>query len=208
MYKVTLHFTGASMFRATPIQEIIEFCDNDDNSSYRIYSTMYKAFHNRDIIKEIALFLENVDPSTFSKRIESNSLDIYTNDENFYLNFATKFDKVVTHRFEPDTNNIDKLSNEVILTKRYPHNRYKYRVYLFPHKLKGDKEQKTKYINWIKSQNGKITCSPAVENWFMTTDWNWDRRYVLVEDESTLLMLKLRDSNVMGKVYNYILSDK
>jgi hypothetical protein len=42
----------------------------------------------------------------------------------------------------------------------------------------------------------------------MKTEWNWDRRYVLVEDEGTLLMLKLRNPEVMGSVYNYVLSDK
>jgi hypothetical protein len=42
----------------------------------------------------------------------------------------------------------------------------------------------------------------------MKTDWNWDRRYVLVEDEGTLLLMKLKNSEVVGTVYNYVIVDK
>jgi hypothetical protein len=31
---------------------------------------------------------------------------------------------------------------------------------------------------------------------------------VLVEDEGTLLMMKLRNSDVVGTVYNYVVTDK
>jgi hypothetical protein len=50
--------------------------------------------------------------------------------------------------------------------------------------------------------------SEAVKTWFIHTDWNWDRRYILVDEESTLLMLKLRNSDFMGKIYEYVIVDK
>ena len=74
--------------------------------------------------------------------------------------------------------------------------------------MKKDKTSKRRFVDWLKSQDPRITCSDAVEKWFMNTEWNWDRRYVLVEDEKTLLMLKLRNSEVVGRIYNYVLSDK
>jgi hypothetical protein len=74
--------------------------------------------------------------------------------------------------------------------------------------MKGDKAGKQQYLEWVKRQTPRITCTPAIEKWFLTTDWNWDRRYVLVEDESTLLMLKLRNAEVMGRIYNFVVSDK
>jgi hypothetical protein len=77
-----------------------------------------------------------------------------------------------------------------------------------PHKMAKDREGKQKYLAWLKSQAPRITCTPAIERWFLTTDWNWDRRYVLVEDESTLLMMKLRGADVVGRVYNFIVCDK
>lgn len=208
LYKITLNLQGASLFRSMTLDEIIEFCNKGDATEYRPYSYHYKAFFNKEIIKDVVEFLKSIDKSIYTNRIENNRIDFYTNDEQFYSAFSTTFDQLVEHRFEPDLENINKLSSEVILSKKYPHDRYRYRVYLLPHKLKGDKEAKTRYINWIKLQGEKITFSTAVEKWFLTTDWNWDRRYVLVEDEHTLLMLKLRESTVMGKVYNYVLSDK
>lgn len=208
LYKITLNLTGAALFRSMSLDDILEFCDKKDASEFHHYSFYYKAFYNKDNIKRITEFLKTVDSTIYSKRIESRIIDFYTNDQDFYNSFSQNFDDLITHRFEPDLTSIDKLNSEVILSKKYPHDKYRFRVYLLPHKLRGDKESKLRYINWIKSQNGKITCSDAVEKWFINTDWNWDRRYVLVEDEQTLLMLKLRDSNVMGRVYNYVLSDK
>jgi hypothetical protein len=63
-------------------------------------------------------------------------------------------------------------------------------------------------LDWVESQNGKITISPALKDWFISTNWNWDRRYVLVEDEKTLLMLKLKNSDAVGSIYDYVISDK
>jgi hypothetical protein len=69
-------------------------------------------------------------------------------------------------------------------------------------------EAKQKFLDWLIIQSPKITCTSAVQSWFMKTDWNWDRRYVLVEDEGTLLLMKLKNSEVVGTVYNYVIVDK
>jgi hypothetical protein len=115
----------------------------------------------------------------------------------------------MTHRFEPSAAAAELLEQpQTIVAAKLPHNKYHYKVYLLPHKLAGDKESKKKYVEWLKGQTPRITCTPAVERWFIKTDWNWDRRYVLVEDEHTLLMLNLRNSEVVGRVYNYVISDK
>jgi hypothetical protein len=50
--------------------------------------------------------------------------------------------------------------------------------------------------------------SDTVKNWFIKTDWNWDRRYVLVEDDQTLFMMQLRSAEVIGKVHEYQILDK
>jgi len=50
--------------------------------------------------------------------------------------------------------------------------------------------------------------SKAVKTWFIRTEWNWDRRYILVEDEQTLFMMKLRSAEVVGKTHEYQLVDK
>jgi hypothetical protein len=134
---------------------------------------------------------------------------LYTNDRVFFNNVSTNLSTLATQAFEPDEANIDLLENAgAIIGKKLPHDRYRYRVYLQPHKLANDNVSKKKFIDWIKGQQPRITCTTSVENWFMKTNWNWDRRYVLVEDEQTLLMLKIRNSDVVGKIYNYQVADK
>lgn len=209
LYKVTLRLEGCFLFRNKSIAEIQNFCNEKDPKELR-YSIWNKAYNNREQILDVCALLETFDKTAYSTRIENNFIDFYSNNETLYNQLSIKFENILKHRFEPDKETVDMLSDSkhCISVKKLPKGRYNYRVYLLPHKMSGDKEGKQKYISWLKSQNSKITCTEAVEKWFMHTDWNWDRRYVLVEDEQTLLMMKLRNSEVVGRIYNFIISDK
>jgi hypothetical protein len=209
LYKVSLHLNGCAIFRQKTLDYIKSFCQGAYPED-RPYSLLAKAYKEKENIMTLANFLESYDSKLWSKRIESSRIDFYTNDIGFYNKLSIDFKDILIHRFEPDPTSIDQLnvSPSTVVVKKLPHNKYQYRAYLLPHKMAGDKEGKQKYINWLKTQEDRITCTPAVEKWFMTTEWNWDRRYILVEDESTLLMLKLRNSEVVGRIYNYVVSDK
>jgi len=189
------------------LSEVERYCDKCGENSYR-HSIETKVFHNKEQIAELSKFLLNYDPSIWSKRIENSNIDFYTNDSKFYNDISNQYKDFVNLRFEPDVNSNILDQPQVIVGKKLPHNKYQFRVYLLPHKLAGDTEEKEKFINWMKTQNSKIRLTDTVIKWFMHTDWNWDRRYILVEDEPTLLMLKLRNSSVVGRIYNYVISDK
>jgi hypothetical protein len=208
IYKVSLQIKGSSIFRTHSLDDIKEFClaPSPEKPNYSLHA---RAWQNRDQILELTEFLLTQKSTIWTKRIENVFMDFYTNDRNFYEELSLKFESAMLHRFEPNLETLDLLDQpQTILAAKLPHNRYHYKVYLLPHKMAGDKESKKKYVDWLKSQDPRITCTPAVQKWFIKTDWNWDRRYVLVEDEHTLLMLKLRNSEVVGRVYNYIISDK
>lgn len=207
LYKVTLTLQGAGIFRDTPLQSVIDFC-NETTNEYAVYSFRGRAASNRPMIKEVATFLQTFPDDLWSTRIESDQIDFYSNNKAFYDAVANTFTSEILHRFEPlgDTNDLLESAGTVVV-KKLPHNKYQYRVYLLPHKMANDNEGKTKYIEWLKQQD-RITCTPAIQEWFYKTNWNWDRRYVLVEDEQTLLMLKLRNSEVVGRVYKFVIPDK
>ena len=208
-YKISLRVEGASGFRVYSPQQLKDICQGN-NGSLWVAPHLEKVLEsNKELIIKLSSFLENKPIDSWSKRVERKCLDIYTNDEEMFRDLASLFEEETIQRFEPDKEAISQLENNgTIVGKRLPHNKYRYRVYLLPHKLAFDKPAKEKYLSWLKSQSPKITCSSAVENWFLTTNYNWDRRYVLVEDEQTLLMLKLRNSEVVGRVYNYVIADK
>ena len=208
LYKVTLAFKGANVFRSYSLSDIQEYFSNGTPDD-RPYSMLSRAWADKDELIKLSTFLLAYDPTIWTKRIEHSYIDFYTNDREFYDSLAAAFNYRVNQQFEPDAEISELLEQpQSIVVTKLPHNRYKHKVYLKPHKMAGDIEGKTKYVEWLKSQSPRITCTPAVEKWFIKTDWNWDRRYVLVEDEHTLLMLKLRNSEVAGKVYNYIITDK
>jgi len=137
------------------------------------------------------------------------TIDIYTNDKEFYTSLSTTFQSLVINLYQPLEKNIDLLkdSNKII-TKKLPHDKYRFKVYLLPHKLANDELGKKRYLQWVDSQKEKILITKSVKNWFMTTNWNWDRRYIYVEDPSTLLLLKLRNSETIGRSYEYVIVDK
>lgn len=154
-------------------------------------------------------FLESYDSKLYFKRIETNIIDLYTNDINFYNNAYEHFESHVIYRSEPKNLGLDENSNaDIIIVKKYPHGMYKHKVFLLPHKMQNNKEEKTKFVKWLQSQSPRVTCTNAISQWFLNTNWNWDRRYILVEDEKTLLMLKMRCPEAVGRVYNYKICDK
>lgn len=208
LYKITVQLNGASILRYE--FDKIESLLSEDKGNVGYWTWHGKAMAEKDFIMKLVDFLQFKDKNLWSKRVERNFADFYTNDKNFYNDLSELVSDRIIHRFAPEEGSIDILneSSTTVAVKKLPHDRYQYKVYLLPHKMKFDKEEKQKYVNWLKRQVPKLTCSEAVEKWFVATDWNWDRRYILVEDESMLLMLKLRNSEVVGRVYNYVLCDK
>ena len=210
LYKTSLRIPGCAVLRSSSLLEVKEFCSKETINQGDHYPYWQKAWHNREQIGSLVDFLSTQDISNYCTRIERNTIDVYTNDKKFYDDISTLCQTAVIQRFEPSEKTLDILNDDknCIVVDKLPKGRYNFRVYLLPHKMAFDKEEKQKYVNWLKNQSPKITCTDAVEQWFIKTDWNWDRRYVLVEDEATLLMLKLRNSEVVGRVYNFIISDK
>lgn len=210
LYKISLHVSGGGLFRIHSIEDIKLFCYGSSDGSNRPYTPYYKAFNNKKTILKLCCFLEKFDKDIWTKRIEKTTIDFYTNDLDFYDSMSEEFEDILIHRFEPHPENIDVLNDNeyFISTKKLPHKIYNYRVYLLPHKLAHEEELKEKYVDWLEGQSPKIRCSEKVKDWFIRTNWNWDRRYILVDDEKTLLMLKLRNSEVVGRIYKYVICDK
>jgi len=210
LYKVNFRLPGCALFRSKNIDEIRTFCTGPDPEEKNHWSVWSKAYTNRESILDISDILVKYPKDSYNLRIETDFLDIYTNELELYDEISLKLANIIRYRSEPGSADIEILqqNNHYITVKKLPKGRYNYRVYLQPHKMRGDKEAKTKYLEWLKRQSPRVTCTPAIEKWFLTTDWNWDRRYVLVEDEPTLLMLKLRGADVVGRIYNFVISDK
>ena len=210
LYKASFQLEGCVLFRTKTLEEVNNFCLGPAPETHYWHATNTKAYANRETILDLSNFLGGYTKEDYNLRIESSFFDVYTNDSKFYNSVSNRFAGMLRHRFEPDAATAELLNENknYISVKKLPKERYNYRVYLLPHKMAKDREGKQKYVNWLKAQSPRITCTPAIEKWFVATDWNWDRRYVLVEDESMLLMMKLRNADVVGKIYNFVISDK
>jgi hypothetical protein len=152
--------------------------------------------------------LQSVPENEWGKRIENDNIDVYTNNKVLFDSLSNQFRIETVHRFEP-VNEQQLLENgNVYVVNQYPHGKYQYKVFLRPHKLSNKEDRKMQFLAWIDTQGDRIRISDSVKDWFIHMNWNWDRRYMYVEDEQTLLMLKMRESDALGKVYKYLLADK
>jgi hypothetical protein len=159
-------------------------------------------------VAKFAAELSKLDPKDYAKRIETNVLDIYTNDADIFNHFYNEFNSLVRLAFKPHPELInDDVNGHTVLVKKLPHDRYKFKVFLQPHKI-SSQEEKQNYISWLEKQEPKINVTDTVKDWFYKTHWNWDRRYMYVEDEQMLLMLKLKNPEALGTIYTFAISDK
>lgn len=209
LYKATFSIPGVSVLRTTYGDGVADLLDSPPaRLTKHPHSYIHDAVRNKDTILKMVYYLETQPSDTYTTRIERQRLDVYTNNREFFNELTEMFSVVLFHAFVPaDGNEALLLNKKNIIVKKYPHDRYKHKVFLLPHKIT-DIGQKKEILDWIEAQDGKITLSAAIINWFIETKWNWDRRYVLVEDESTLLMFKLRCGDAVGRIYDYVISDK
>ena len=171
------------------------------------YGTKEKAWANRFTIYKVASALAKFPEDTWAKRIETNILDLYTNNEEFYSKFLAQFSSTVRIACAPTKESLEQLDSPyTILANKLPHDKFRYKVYLTPHALPRDIDVRKNYITWLEQQGDRIKISEAVKRWFLTCYYNWDRRYLLVEDEKTLFMLKLRDGFAVGQTYKYVIA--
>jgi hypothetical protein len=206
LYKVTLRIPGVAVLRQYKLEQIPYL--NFTGQKHSTHSTMGRAALHKHELIALSVFLARWDSELWAKRIEHNGIDIYTNDKEMYNDLSVNFEEYLSSRSEPNEWDLDILEHTgSIVVKKLPHDKYAYKAFLLPHKIK-DRQDKRDYVNWIGGQSDRILISDAVKEWFIKTDWNWDRRYILVQDEQSLLMLKLRAAEVIGRIYNYVVSDK
>jgi len=197
LYKVSYNIDGCSFIRHKSFDGIDNTIEKlVPNSTYN-----RKIINSKDDLVHLTGLLKKVPGNSYDIRIETNIIDVYTSDEAFFNTMLCLLPEKIRFAQKPEQQLSDK---HTILVKKYPQDKFTMRVYMKPHKM--DVSEKPQYIKWLKSVNG-VSISDAVSQWFITTHWNWDRRYILVDSEKTLLMLKLKNSNVVGTVYNLIIQD-
>ena len=184
LYKASIYIPGVAILRSKSLDDVIDFLTKPlPKTTIYKHSLNVKAHTNAAYLTKLCKFLKPLETQLWTKRIEINQLDFYTNDRSIYDDFCNKFNLILTQKFEPAAEDLELLDNQyTIITKKLPHNRYRYRAFLRPHKMKGDVDAKQKYLEWIEMQGEKVRLSKIVKEWFIKTDWNWDRRYLLVED--------------------------
>lgn len=203
-YKLSLRCPGVGLLRYRSLEDIKDFLVQpyDRKSGF---ATQAKAHDNNRNMYALVDFLCKWEKAIYATRIESDAIDIYTNDPTFFNEASKECALFTWRRFAPTPQTEHLLTNEKrVLCKHLPHKKYQFKVFLTPHKLDIDDSKRTEFVEFVNANKDSMLISSAVSQWFMTTRWNWDRRYLFVDNEKTLLMLKLKNSDAVGAVYEYV----
>jgi hypothetical protein len=209
IYKISLAIPGTSSLRWHNFSDLLEFINSGkpgNVTSRWLSNALQDAIDYKSIWVDLIMLINSFDKKTFSKRIEGDVIDFYTNDKNFYESIGNEFSKFVRIRSEPKEGHEKELldSEKKIFVNQLPYEKYQYRAYLTPHKM--DRQSRISLAKWLDKQKPKITFTNSIEKWLIATDQNWDRRYIHVEDEQTLLMIRLRAPQIIGQIFKYVLN--
>jgi len=91
LYKITLQVKGAGIFRSKVLEEITDLCKTGKKEEYQSYTLLYKTLANSEQISDLASFLKSYNQDVWSKRIEHNSIDFYTNELDFYNSISIRY---------------------------------------------------------------------------------------------------------------------
>ena len=207
IYKITLKLPGASSLRWYNFSQILDICQNGftDKETWR-ESAAEEILQNSQVWVKLCMMLNAFDSKSFCKRLEGNYVDLYTNDVNLYEELGKEFTQYVSYRAQPKQGTESTIlnGNKEIYVNHLPYNKYEYRVYLHPHKL--DTNARKGVADWLSKQVPNVTFTESLYRWLVNTSENYDRRYIQVADNNTLLMLQLRAPNLVGKVFKYIIN--
>jgi len=206
IYKVSLNLDGASALRYHDINEIINKCVTNSGASS---GARWRDKVEQDVKKNantwisLISILNNYNKKSWRKRLEGDCIDFYTNEKSLYDKLCDNFSEHCVIRFEPKKGHEYQLinSDKEIFVDKLPHDKYNYKVFLKPHKV--SKEDKPALISWLEKQKPKITFTESIKKWVLSNETNWDRRYIYIDNESTLLMIKLRSQDIIGRVLKY-----
>jgi len=198
---------GIGGLRYFTLNEFLDICQkeklvSDLDLTWR-EKIMNDMIRNKHVWAQLIPFINSFDSKSFSKRLEGNNVDFYTNDKKLYDGLCSNFSDFVRLRFEPPKGKEQEMleADKVIFAKKLPHDKYQYKAYLQPHKVSAD--DKLKLAAWMDKQIPSITFTDSIRNWLINTSENWDRRYIYIQDEKTLLMIKLRSPHLVGQIFKY-----
>jgi len=210
IYKVTLNVPGCGALRYYDFSDLLSIeCEAADDMRWK-QKLINDVVHNRQEWVDLVFFIDSFEKDQWTKRLEGDYIDLYTNNLDFYNGLCEKFPNRIAKRYQPPAGLEQEMLDEEkkIFVKEIPHGVYNYQAYLHPHKLTENLNERTKLADWLELQVPKITFSKSIRKWVLQTRENWDRRYIYIDNDQTLLMIKLRSPELIGKVFKYVKTDK
>jgi hypothetical protein len=209
-YKISTKVPGGSLLRSVGIEGAKEYCSNDKNplefGGY--YSFIYRRVISKaDLLKYINLIEPYIGMNkNIQFRMEYNTVNIYTNDYDLYLDMQTQLYEYVISVTEPETTEeLNTLldSNKLVICDKYPHREYQFKVYF---KNTMPASCRTSLHNWAtKYQNGQIYINRGTARFLSQSRRYYGEYYFYLKDKKMVPMLVLAAQGNVRKIEEFVL---
>lgn len=207
IYKSQIKLESCYSIRVCNLETIVSILDGKRPKipSYRPAQWRQNLKGNEDTWRKLYSVVK--DHKDYKFRVEGIRLDLYTNNRQLYDNMNRTLADELIVCYEPPVGLAQKMldSHDTVFVDKLPHDLYQFKVFLTPHKLPRNWEEREPIIEWIKERYPNIWSSESIREHIRHNNQNWDRRYLYVDTENTLLMLRLRSPELVGKVLKHVI---
>jgi hypothetical protein len=159
-------------------------------------------------IVDLKRFLKSLNKLKLNKvklRDEGHLISIFLEDESDFRRAFVALKKWVSSVSEPENNNdlaLLKEKTETILCTKYPHTKYRYRIYL---NEKMTELNRTNFFNWVNGYGESIKIPPTTERWLSQPRAYASKPYFYIEKTELLAMIGMFLGNDIYKKQEFVL---
>ena len=199
-YKIQCKLPGSWMVKRLGIARTLEFCELPEG--HRDTIGMVRSKIERTKLKEFALAISPFSYSDIQTRAEGANYSIYCKDINLFQQIITSLEKWIFVIHEPASEEeLSIMSNNAkqVLCNKFPHQRYRYKVYL---KHITSFNSRESFATWVKHYNEKIKVTDRTERWFHGR--YTQSPYIYVDDQKMLALVGMFLGNNIKKIEEYV----
>jgi len=200
-YKVDGNLVGAYAIRFSP--KFFKEWVTNPTQGYRAGASLDKneVVDFREIIETLKVTL------SIRVRADSRSFSIFCIDRSSVDSVISILKKWVHTTYSPESDNvldfIQNNSNKLVIVNHFPHEKYRYKVWL---NSKASSDTKQRFLKWTYLYAEKIKIADSTTKWLATEAKRWyTSPFIYVDSQSTLLLVNMYLGGNIKKTEEFIL---
>ena len=224
LYKASLFVPGVSWLRYSKEKNIDSLCTCESYEEFiaknvPAYGTSFwpssdnglvirnrKIWNSRFLLYKIATMIQDIKVKhDITIRLQDDTIGFYLNSKDVWENICRRFKDNVSELSWPEDTNVFSLTNGIELVKRYPHNKFKYKINLKSGIVSNDVKQN--FQSWIE-QYPEFKVSDKTLESLKRVYLDGNGKFLYSTNLKNVLLLQMFLGELIGKTTTYKLESK